>query len=255
MNVFVKKNNRWLLLLGFLIFVIWSLYDTNFSLRDLAFGLPNIWYFISQMFPPDIESFPKLLKPALVTIEMAVLGTSFAIILSIPLGFIAARNMSKNKVTYILSRGIIAFTRSVPDIVFALIFISAVGLGPFPGTLALAVHSIGMLGKLYAEAVEEIDPLPLEAITSVGANSIQRIVYGVFPQVLPSFIATTLYRLDINIRSSVVLGLVGAGGIGFELLTSMRLFKYQEILSILVVIFIMVMGIEWISSRIRSKII
>ena len=183
------------------------------------------------------------------------LGYLFAALISFPLAILAAKNLTTSRLLRNTSKGIIAFTRTVPDIVFALIFVSAVGLGTFPGTLALSCHSIGMLGKLYGEAIEEIDPQPLEAVEAVGASRIQSIKYAVIPQILPSFVANTFYRFDVNVRASVVLGLVGAGGIGFELIYAMKLFSYREVASILIVIFIIIILSEKVSDVIRKRII
>ncbi|MGP8319932.1 MAG: phosphonate ABC transporter, permease protein PhnE [Methanosarcinaceae archaeon] len=239
----------------FIIFFVWSLISTDISINDLISGYPNLIDFIGCMFPPAWDVFIPLLYPALETIQMAFLGTVFAVILSVPVALLAASNISPSKPVKVFARGIIATTRTIPDIAFALIFVSAVGLGPFPGILALSIHSVGMLGKLYAEAIEEIDPGPFEAVEAVGASKLQAIYYAVIPQVTPSFVATTLYRFDTNVRSSIVLGLVGAGGIGFELIMAMRLFRYHEMSTILLIIFIVVMFAEWASNYIRVHVI
>jgi len=250
-----NKNNKNIIPVLFTLFFVWSIISTDFSIRDLISGYPHLADFIGCMFPPAWDVFIPLLHPALETIQMAFLGTVFAVILSVPVALFAASNISPSKPLKTLARGIIATTRTVPDIVFALIFVSAVGLGPFPGILALSIHSVGMLGKLYAEAVEEIDPGPMEAVEAVGASKLQAVYYAVLPQVTPSFVAATLYRFDINVRSSIVLGLVGAGGIGFELIMAMRLFRYHEMSTILIIIFIVVMFAEWASNSIRTHVI
>ena len=248
-------RNKYLFPLFLFLFFIWSVIATDFNPKTLVEGFPNLVDFVLRMFPPDFDAFPSLIKPAIETIQMAFLGTLFASLISFPLSILASNNISTSRLVRNTSKSIIAFTRTVPDIVFALIFVSAVGLGPFPGTLALAIHSIGMLGKLYREAIEVIDPQPLEALEAVGANKIQSIRYAVIPQVLPSFVANTLYRFDVNVRASVVLGLVGAGGIGFELIMAMRLFKYRELASILVITFIIIILSERISDALRKRII
>lgn len=237
------------------IFLIWSIISTDFSLTALVEGYPYIIDFLAAMFPPAWDKFIPMIEPAVETIQMAFLGTFFSVLLSIPIAIFGANNLTSSKLLRGISRSLIAFTRTVPDLVFALIFVSAVGLGPVPGILALSIHSIGMLGKLYAEAIEEIDMGPVEAMEALGASKLQAIFYAIIPQVTPSFVAATLYRLDINVRSSIVLGLVGAGGIGFELMMAMRLFRYEELLSILIIIFAIVLSAEAISNSIRKNII
>jgi phosphonate transport system permease protein len=248
-------KNRYVVPVLFLLFFIWSIIGTGFSIRDLIAGAPNLSNFIGCMFPPALDAFVPLIQPAIETTQMAFLGTVFAVALSIPVALLAANNITPSKPVKVFARSIIAFTRTVPDIVFALIFVSAVGLGPVPGILALAIHSVGMLGKLYAEAIEEVDPGPVEAVEAVGAGKLQAVYYAVIPQVTPSFVASTLYRFDINVRSSIVLGLVGAGGIGFELIMAMRLFRYHELTTILIIIFIVIMLSEWASNSIRAHVI
>ena len=236
-------------------FVVWSVLAVNFSPVTFVRGLPDLANLVGRMFPPSTESVPRAALASLQTLQMALVGTLIAAALSVPLAFLAAQNIAPSSLLYYASRSFIVFTRAIPDLIWALIFVSAVGLGPFPGTLAIAVHSIGMLGKLYAEAIEEIDAGQVEALRSTGAHGLQVLAFGVLPQVTPSLIGLTLYRWDINIRNSIVLGLVGAGGIGFELLTSMRLFQYPEVLTILIFVFVIVMVVERTSSYIRERLI
>ncbi len=143
----------------------------------------------------------------------------------------------------------------MPDLIVILLFVAIVGLGPFPGVMALAVSSIGMLGKLFADSIEEIDPKPLESLTAAGATKAQIIRYAVLPQVVPSFIANTLYRFDVNIRLSIFLGVVGAGGIGFELIMAMRLLEYREAMAAIVVILILIVLCEKISDLLRRQVL
>ncbi len=143
--------------------------------------------------------------------------------------------------------------RGINELVFALVFVAAVGLGPLPGVLALAVHTAGMLGKFYAEAMEGVDPGPVEALLATGAGRLQTIRYAVLPQVLPAIVAFNLYRLEVSVRSATVLGLVGAGGIGFELMTSMRLFRYRDVAVILAVVVGLVVLTDGVSTRVRKR--
>ncbi len=145
--------------------------------------------------------------------------------------------------------------RAVPDLVWALLFVTAVGLGPFPGSLALTIHSVGMLGRLLAEVIEDMDMGPMDALTSTGAGRLQMFTHAVVPTVLPSLMGITLYRLDDNIRSSLVLGFVGAGGIGFQLLTAMNLFDYRTVSLLLIITFVLVIGAERLSATLRKRVL
>ncbi len=236
--------------------VYWySAVGSELSFTALIQGAPHIVDIISRMLPPNFLLVRSLIKPTLETIQVAVWGTTLAVVIALPLGFLAARNVTPHPVFYMISRLILNAQRAISELVFALIFVAAVGLGPFPGVLALAVHSAGQLGKFYAEAVENIDPGPVEALEATGANKIQTLVFSVVPQVLPEFVTYTLYRWEVNVRAATVLGLVGAGGIGFELMKSMRLFKYQDTSMILLVILLTVSVLDYVSSRIRKRII
>lgn len=251
----IRRALRFTVLLLVGVFFAWSVLAVNFSPIRFAQGMPDLWNLAARMFPPSIPYLPTAARAALETLQMALVGTTMAAIASAPLAFLAAKNVTPNGILYYVSRSFVVFTRAVPDLVFALLFVAAVGLGPFPGTLAIAIHSIGMLGKLYAEAIEEIDAGQVEALRSTGAHPLQVLAFGVVPQVLPAFIGLTLYRWDINIRSSIVLGLVGAGGIGFELTSSMRLFQYPQVLTLLICIFVIVLIVEQTSSYIRERVI
>src|SRR5581483_8639439 len=167
---------------------------------------------------------------------------------------LAAANVTPSRVLYYAARGIIGFTRAVPDLVWALLFVTAVGLGPFPGALAISVHSIGMLGRLFSEVVEDMDMGVVEALTMSGASRLQVFSHAVVPSVLPSLLGIALYRLDENIRSSLVLGFVGAGGIGFQLLTAMNLFQYQQVSVLLIVTFVIVLAAERLSAIARERL-
>lgn len=249
------RTLRFVGLLLILVFFVWSFAAVEFSPIKFAQGTPDLLRLVGEMFPPSLGTIPEVAAASLETLQMALVGTALAALASVPLAFLAATNVTPSRFLYQITRAFIVFTRAVPDLIFALIFVSAVGLGPFPGTLALAIHSIGMLGKLYAETIEEIDSGQVEALRSTGAHPLQVLAFAVVPQVLPSFVGLTLYRWDINIRSSVVLGLVGAGGVGFLLTNAMRLFQYQEVLTILICIFIIVLIVEQTSSYIREKFI
>jgi phosphonate transport system permease protein len=222
--------------------------------QDLITGVSGMTDIISRAMPPDYADFPTELGPALETIDIAIFGTFFAVLLALPLAVLAAHNTTPAKPIYYGVRALIAIFRSVPDLVWALLFVTAVGLGPFAGALALTVHSMGVLGRLLAEVIEDMDMGPMDALASTGAGRMQIFTHAVVPSVLPSLMGITLYQLDANIRASVVLGFVGAGGIGFQLLSAMNLFQYQDVALLIIMMFAIVIGAERLSAVLRKRV-
>ena len=234
--------------------IVQSLYVVEARPQDLITGAHGMADIISRALPPDFSKFHSELWPTLETIDIAIFGTATGVILALPLAILAAANVTPARWVYYLARGLISLCRVVPDLVWALIFVAAVGLGPFPGALAISVHSIGMLGRLFAETIEQMDMAPVEALALTGARRSQVFTHAVLPSVIPSLLGITLYRLDENIRSSLVLGFVGAGGIGFQLLSAMNLFQYQEVSLLLIIVFIVVLVAERGSAVLRAKL-
>lgn len=232
----------------------WAARGSQVSVTELAKGLPWIGDFLARMFPPNWGFVNKLVTPAIETIQIAIWGTLLAIVLAVPVCFFAARNLTPSMAVFHFTRQVFNVTRGINEIILALVFVAAVGLGPFPGVLALAVHGAGMLGKFFSESIEEIDQGPIEALRATGAGPIQTIIFGVLPQVITSWIAVTLYRFETNLRQATVLGMVGAGGIGFELVGSMKLFQYQDTAACILVIIAMVMVADYVSTRLRAWI-
>ena len=232
----------------------WAALGSQLSVVELVKGAPWMADFISRMFPPNWEFMGKLVVPAIETIQIAIWGTLLGVVLAVPVCFLAARNITPNGFIFHFMRQVLNIARGINEIILALIFVAAVGLGPFPGVLALALHGAGMLGKFFAESIEEIDQGPIEALRSTGAGPIQIIVFGVMPQVITAWIAVILYRFETNLRQATVLGMVGAGGIGFELVGSMKLFQYQDTATCILVIVVMVMTADFISSKLRARI-
>lgn len=234
----------------------WAANDLSLSPGRFVQGIPSLIDFLAKMFPPDFSVIPGLLGAIVTTLSVALWGTTLAVVISLFLALGAARNLfGSNRLIYGVSRFILSVLRSLPDLVWALIFVAAVGLGPFPGVLALTVYSCGELGKLYAEAIENIDPGPTEALESTGAGAFTTIRWAIVPQVMPEVVTYSLYRLESNVRHAFILGMVGAGGLGFELQVAMKLFKYQEVSAIIILIILTVATIDFISSRIRARII
>lgn len=233
----------------------WSAVGTRLNLANLFGGLHGIGDIFSRMLPPNFSALPRMLAPALETVQISIWGTTLGILIAIPLGLCAAANIAPHKSIYYLARLVLNFLRAVPEMVMALIFVAAVGLGPFPGVLAVAFHSVGMLGKFLAESIENVDTDPIDALTATGAGKTQVFVYSVVPQIMPSFVALCLFRWEMNFRSSTVLGIVGAGGLGFELISSMRLFRYQDMTMIILLILTVVTLVDGVSSLIRKRLI
>ncbi|MEM9605793.1 MAG: phosphonate ABC transporter, permease protein PhnE [Actinomycetota bacterium] len=224
-------------------------------------GLQNILNFLfgtdvrNGALPPRFDELGEIIDQAIVTFFMAVAGTALAAAISFPLGFLAARNTTPHPVLRYIARGIIVFARTIPDIVFAFIFVRVYTIGPLPGILALGFHAIGMIGKLLADAIEETDPGEREAIASTGGGWFQQMSTGVLPQVMPSFLATVMFRLDINFRSSTVLGIVGAGGIGQLFNLYKGNLRWDLAMGVVVVIMITVLIVEAMSTAVRKSIL
>jgi phosphonate transport system permease protein len=230
------------------------LWDTEVSLFKLQRGLPWMADFIVRMFPPDFSVLGSAITGAVQTLEIAVVGTSLAAVLALPLGFLSARNIAPPGLFYSM-RGVLNLFRSIDTMVYALFFVAAVGLGPFPGVMAVVVYTTMSLAKLYSEAIEGIDPGPVEAITATGATRLQILRFGVIPQVMPLAISYILYRLETNIRAAAILGFVGAGGIGFYIQTYLRMMNYRAASCVLLVLVVMVMAVDFASSQIRKALV
>lgn len=254
----------------FVAILIWSYVGSegNFPLLFSGEGLSYMFKMVDNMFPPDLstETLTFLIEPALVTLQISILGTVFAILLGLPFALLATRNFlfgidvkevkfGFRYVVYVAARTILSFFRAVPELVWALLFITAVGLGPFPGVLALTIHNAGIIGKIYSEFLESVDPGSLEALQATGANRIQMFLYGMQPQALPNLVSYTLFRWECNIRQATILGFVGAGGIGFYVLLAARMLQYDQLLTTILIIFILVVGVDNLSAYIRKRII
>lgn len=209
----------------------------------------------SRMIPPNWSYFSVLWKPIWDTINIATIGTLLAIIIATPIAFLAAKNTTPHMVIRQLALFIIVATRSINSLIWALVFVSILGPGVLAGILAIAVRSVGFIAKLLYESIEEIDPRQVEAIRSTGASAAQTMAYGFVPQILPAFIGINLFRWDINIRESTVLGLVGAGGIGLQLSASVNSLRWMDASSIFLTILILVLASEIVSAKIRKRFI
>ncbi len=249
-----RLRGAWLVVAVLAIAVI-SLAATGFfDAQRFAESGPAIRQLASEMVPPDFERWRSWLRPLLDTLAMSVAGTALAVVLSIPLALLAAPNTSPHPAIYVAARTLLAFFRSVPEIILGVLFVAAVGFGALPGVLALALHSTGMVGKFYAEAIEHVDPKPLEAARAAGASPLQVIIHAVLPQALPQLADVTIYRWEYHFRASAVLGIVGAGGIGFELMAALRLLAYDQVSAILLSILACVLVVDAIGARLRKTL-
>jgi len=223
-----------------------------FDPRRLAEGVPSIVKLVTEGLPPDFTNARSWLKPLMDTFAMSIAGTALAVGLSFPLALLAARATTPHPVVYQLARAVLNGLRSVPELIMGILFVAAVGFGALPGVLALGLHSVGMVGKFFAEAIEHITPEPVEAVRASGASRPQVIMHGILPQVLPQMADVTIYRWEYNFRASTVMGMVGAGGIGFELMGSLRIMEYREVSALLLVILVMVTFVDSLGSVLRK---
>jgi phosphonate transport system permease protein len=237
------------------VFFVWSIDGAKLSPVAFWQGVPDMADFVAQMFPPDISRIGPVLLALLETFQMALVGTVFGVLLAVPLAILATRQHAPNRIVYHLARGLVSLFRTVPDLIWALFFVVTVGLGPFAGTLALMIDTMGFCGRFFAEAMEEADEGPQEALTAMGASPGDIVFAAVLPSALPSMINASLFSLEKATRSSVVLGLVGAGGIGIELKVAIDLFDYAQAATIMLCIFALVIAVERFSATLRQRII
>lgn len=231
----------------------WSAVGAEFNFIKLGEGTVNMVDFLGRLFPPDFSKLGKILTLLVETLQMAIVGTVLGAVLSLLIAFCAASNIAPPWLYY-PARWTMNIIRAVPELVFALMFVSAVGLGPFAGILAMTLGSIGSIGKIYAEAMESIDRGPMTAIEAVGASKRQVIQYGVLPQAAPMLVSYTLLLFEGNVRGATIFGLVGAGGIGLELTTAMRTYDYGQLSAIIICIIVLVTIIDQCSAFVRRRI-
>ncbi|WP_017197748.1 phosphonate ABC transporter, permease protein PhnE [Arthrobacter sp. M2012083] len=233
--------------------LIWAGMGAGFNPEKLLSGIPNMGNFLGRLFPPTFDKFGIIVKLLVETLQMALVGTVLGALASLLLSFGAASNIAPRWV-YTTCRAVLNVLRSIPELIFALMFVSAVGLGPFAGILAIVLGSIGSIGKVYAEAMESVQPGPVEALTAVGANKRQIISYAVLTQAAPLLVSYTLLLFEGNVRGATILGLVGAGGIGLELTTAMRMYDYGHLCAIIISIVVLVTIIDRVSAFVRAKL-
>ena len=229
--------------------------------------------YVERLFPPDFSGkvVADAVEGAWETLAISLIGTLLSVVIALSLAFFGSRNLVYagllyemesrrhrvllRRIPYLAAKGILNFLRTIPEMLWALVFVFLVGLGPFPGVLALGVHTGGVLGKLFAEVLEDVDLQPVESLQSTGAGKIQILFYAILPQVLPQFISYTLYRWEVNIRVAAVLGFVGAGGLGQRIHIAMSLFLEQQLLTLLIALYILVTGVDYLSAYLRRRVV
>lgn len=252
-----KASQRQIFFTGSIIIAaaLWAAWGTDFNLAKLAEGMPAFFELMGRMLPPDTSVLPSLVRPMIETLEMALIGTTIPIFFALPLAFLAAINTTPHPIVSAVVRTLIGALRTVPELIWAMVLVTAIGLGPFPGVIALTLHSIGGLGKFYYEAIEQTDPGIMEAMEAAGAGRVKVILYGIMPNVLPVMMSSTLFYWEYNNRASTVLGLVGAGGIGLALTHALQDFRYQEVMVCLIMIVLILVVIDRFSAWLRARII
>lgn len=241
----------WAAVLGVL---AWAWRGAEIRPLDLIRDSANIGTYASDFFPPDFRDWRIYGKEMLVTVHIAIWGTVLALIAAVPAGLLCASNVAPVWVHQPMRR-LMDACRAINEMVFAMLFIVAVGLGPFAGVLALAIHTTGTLAKLFSESVEAIDPRPVEGIRATGAHRLVEVIHGVIPQVLPLWLSFTLYRFESNVRSASVVGMVGAGGIGVVLYEVIRSFQYGQTAAVLLILVVTVSLIDLVSAKVRQRFI
>lgn len=253
-----RKGGRYLFYVLLFGLVLWSIEVTIIEDTDWErIGtLGSVMRAVGRFMAIDFSLVPHLFKPALETFMIACLGTLLAVVLSLPVAWFGAHNITPFlPITYPLGRALMTLTRSIHEIVWALLFVSAVGLGAFPGILAVGMRSIGFLAKLTAEAIEDVDPGPVEAIRAVGGNRFQVVLFGIVPQIMPVFLGNVIFQWDINIRRATIMGLVGAGGLGLTFHRQLVMYNYGGVTTVILAILCLVAIGEVVSYYGRKAII
>lgn len=243
----------WIFLGAVLLFLVVTWEGAGLRPLDLWKNRQNLAVMLGEFFPPDFSDWREFLRETWVTVQMAFWATTLAVVCAIPLALLASANLSPAWLRFPVRR-LLDVARAINEMVFALIFIVAVGPGSFAGVIALAIGTAGTLGKLFAEATEAIDPHPLEGIRATGARPLDVIGYGVIPQVLPQWVSLALYRFEANVRAASVLGIVGAGGIGMVMHDCIRSFEYRKTCAVLIILVAVVAALDALSSRLRRTV-
>jgi phosphonate transport system permease protein len=240
--------SAWLVILWLIIF------DLDLSFESLLYGMNDIVEYFSRYSTPDFSELPRYIKLLQQTLATALWGSALALVVAVMLAPFAARNLSPNPLAYRIAREILNFLRAMPDLLLALIFVAALGLGPLPGALALGVHTAGFLGKFFSESLERVDAGVYEAVAATGASRVQVVMYAGWSSIQREALGYILFIFDRNVRMAAVLGMVGAGGIGLALLDTLRLFNYNESAALIIVLLLTILTIDYLSTWLRGKL-
>ena len=273
-----RPNRAWALWVsaGFAALLVWSWHGTRVDLASLfgGEGMRQIAAYVGKLFPPDLSraTLRDVGAGAVETFAISLIGSLLSVCIALPLSLLATRTLLYRGIlfegrppgpaarvlrvaVYASGKAALNLLRTIPEIVWALIFVFMVGLGPFPGVLALGVHTGGVLGKLFGEVLEDVDPAPLEALQATGASTFTILVYGVLPQALPQFVSYALYRWEVNIRAAAMLGFVGAGGLGQRIYVAISLFHEHQLLTLILAIYLIVTLVDGLSAYLRSRLV
>lgn len=250
----LARLTPWLTAAALIALFVWSAKETEFSPAKFR-NIANSIEFVRRSLPPRWDIIPDTLNAAVTTIHVAIMGTGLALAAALPVSILAASNTAPSRGVYHAVRWCLSLLRAVPEIVFALVLVPAIGLGPFPGVMALFLHNFGVLGKLIAELVEGANPGPQQAVLSAGASRPLVILFGIVPDIVPEVLSQAFYRLEVNVRQTIVLGFIGAGGIGHELFLSFRVFQYSEVIIQVAAIVLLVVLVDNVSAFVRRRVI
>jgi phosphonate transport system permease protein len=253
-GLFRTGKNTLIITTLLLLIVSISGWHLEINLRDFM-DIGNSLEFIKNMWPLDFSILQDAVLQTLITVEIAFLGTVFALFIAFPLAFFAARNTASNGAVYNIFRSLLSFLRAIPELVIALVFVATFGLEPMTVIIAIFIHNIGVLGKLISELIESVNPGPQEAVASTGAKRIFVSLYGVVPQIMPNVLSHYFYRFEVAIRASILFGVIGAGGIGDTLLLHFKLFRYDAMAVDILIVMIVIMIVDNLGAYFRSRVI
>lgn len=252
-GLFTLNKRAWWIVLLLLALHAWAAVGTEFNVARLA-RLGNSIELLRRWWPPEWSLLAPTAEAAIVTLQIALMGTTAAVLLAVPLAFLAARNTAPSPWLYNGVRSLLTALRGIPEIVIALVLVPTVGLGPFPGVMALLVHNVGVLGKMISELIESAPTGPQEAVLAAGGSRGHVTMFGILPQIMPETLSQAFYRLEVNVRASLVLGFIGAGGLGHELFLSFRIMRYQEVIIQVAAILLMISLVDYVSAFVRKRV-